>query len=78
MADPDGLDVNNLRITARTQAPPGGGAPVRYNVVTYNVGQHGPFEHLFAPKDFTAANVKQAITAQTQAIREINQAVKIT
>ena len=78
MADPDGLDVTNLKITTWLAPLPTGGPPVKQNVVTYNVGPHGPFEDCYAPAQFTEANVKQAITQQVQKVRAIAQVAKTT
>ena len=71
MNDPQGLDVKNVSVTMRTVANPKTGQAQRVHVVTYNVGDHGPFENQYPPDGFSAPEVKKDIAAMVAHLRDI-------
>jgi hypothetical protein len=67
------LQVGKILVTTRTQASPSGGGLQKVFVVTYHIGDHGPFEDVYAPADYTADKVRGAIQKQLDTLRQISQ-----
>ena len=73
MPDPSGLDVHSIKVTTTTQANPRTGAAERIHVVTYMVGEHGPFVDQYPPGTFGADGIKAGIAATVKTLRELMQ-----
>ena len=71
MPDPSGLDVHSIQVTTTMQANPQTGAAQRVHVVTYKVGDHGPFVDQYPPGTFTADGIKNGIAQTVATLRGV-------
>lgn len=70
MPDPNGLDVHDIRI-AHVPSFDRDGKQINNTVVTYSVGDQGPFYLTYASADATPDRVNADIAKQVQDLRAI-------
>jgi len=70
MPDPQGLDVNNLKVSQTTRLDAQGNVQ-RPTVVSYYLGPHGPFTDEFPEGGATATAIKSAILDRQKELREL-------
>lgn len=74
MADPAGLDVNNVQVKQLTVLNPANGKSQVQHQVTYHIGNHGPFTDTYGPGQFTADAVKAGMNKNIATLRDITTA----
>lgn len=62
--------INSEVVTERTAFKPTG-APFRETVVTFRVGDHGPFQFIVPTSEFTIEKAKAAMQAKQRDIRAL-------
>ena len=72
MADPQGLEINGVRVSQTTRLTQDGTID-RPTVVTYYLGKHGPFTDEFPQSEGTAEAIKSAILNRQNHLRAILQ-----
>jgi hypothetical protein len=70
MPDPDGLDVHDVRMS-HTPVYDNNGRMQNNTVVTYQVGDHGPFHLVYGPGAATPAQVNGDIDRHVADLRAI-------
>jgi hypothetical protein len=70
MPDPNGLDVHDIQI-AHVPSFDKDGKTLHNTVVTFHVGQHGPFVHTYQGAQPAADKVNADIDKQVQSVRSI-------
>ena len=72
MADENGnanYRVTGVKVTQQARLDTNG-QPQTAFLVAFSVGVHGPFQIMFAPNQATPQNIRNAILAQVNALRE--------
>jgi hypothetical protein len=70
MADVQGLDVHDTQVSEVTRYD-AQGRPVRFTVVTYSIGNHGPYTMEYAADQATPDRVNADMDKRIAALRAI-------
>jgi hypothetical protein len=71
MPDQPNFNVHDINVRHQT-TPDGKGGFGTTKIVTFSVGEHGPFQKTYSEADGTSARIKSDIQAQVAELQDIN------